>query len=452
MLRWVLVVRISFFISMLLSLLASSQVMAMGLNAALEHTYKYNPDLESSRYNLFSVDENASQAFSEWLPSIIGNYSVGDEHTERGSISSNGDTETIALTVTQPIFNGGSTIAKMQQANYDIDAARAQLLATEKDVLLAAIEAYMDVVRDQEIYSLNINNKKILEEHLEATNQRFALGEVTRTDVAQAQARLAQAIADEAQAKGNLRVSRALFKEVVGLPAGALTLPKKTIKIEAGQDALIDLALQQNPDIQQAKFNELSARQDVSIQKANLFPSVDVQAKTTRNQAAESLFFGTNESETDSITLNLTIPLFQSGSEYSKIRQANYVASKQKFDLKKIQNETRSLLIENIENLKAAQSTITSVESAVEAATVALEGVSKEAKIGSRTVLDVLDAEQELFESKADLIRAQRDEIVYAYMVQGIIGKLTAKELRLNVRYFDSTIHYQKTRYKIIGF
>lgn len=422
---------------------------AINLNEALALSYTKNPQLEAERMALRSIDESMPQALSGWLPSISATFQRGMQYQDIGSTENNRITDTRRGEITQPLFKGGNTWFATKKAHYDILSARHKLRSTEQDTLLSAVIAYMDIVRDQEVLELNKNNKTILEKHLDATKERFQLGEVTRTDVAQAEASLAQALSEKIIAQGNLESSRAAYERVIGTAPTGVSMPTNPVVIKASLSHLITLAEENNPLVNMAKYDKLSAEKDISIKKSSLLPEVNLVGSKQRQKGSS---LSAAETDTESVIFQVSVPLYQSGSEYSQIRQAKFSAYKHQFDLDEQINKVREDTIRAYQDFQVAKASITSNNSSVEAFQSALEGTEHEAKVGARTTLDVLDAEQDLFVAKANLIRSKRDEIVAAYTVLAHIGRLNASELGLNVTTYDPKVNYEKVKYKIIGF
>lgn len=433
------------------SCLSLNPSFAATLNDTLMDTYLHNPALEAAREEAKSTHENMPQALSEWLPKISASLERGSAEIERGTRTTFGDTEEQSVSVNQPLFKGGESVAKYTQAKNIIAAAHARLAETEQTILLDAIRAYMEVVTNQEILALSTSNENVLKEHAFVTDERFRLGEVTKTDVAQAKARFAGATSERIQAAGNLQVALANFKRIIGQEAKDLTIPQKHVAVEADQEKLIAMALENNPSVLYAKYSELTAKSDIKINKARLLPSLSFNASQSRQRSGEVLFLS-DQVEQGVAAINLSVPLYQGGAQYSRVRQSAYTAEQKKYDLIEAQNAVRENVITAYQQLDVAIATITSSEAAVEAAKIALSGVEYEAKAGARTTLDILDAERELLDVQITLTKAKRDKIISAYSLLAQIGRLNAKNLDLKVTSFDPEEHYKKTKFKVLGF
>lgn len=428
---------------------------AQNLLEALALAYANNPTLQAQRARLRSVDEGVPQALAGWRPDVRFTAEAGKlrrRTNATGGFGSGDDTRTTyngGFRVTQNVYAGGTTEAEITQAKHEVSAERARLMTTEQGVLLDAVTAYMDVFREEAVLRLNINNEQVLSRQLQATRDRFNVGEVTRTDVAQAESRLARATAERIQAEGDLEVGRAFFEQIVGVIPGAVPNPGYPTVLPVEIDEAVSLARDGNPAVISAAYDERAARAFINAVKGELLPSVDLvgDASRSRNQ-------GTPDRTVDDITVTaeLTVPLYQQGAVSSRIREAIQLAGESQLQVE----EARRAAIEDAksgyEQLLTARASIQSREAEVRAAKIALEGVEQEAAVGSRTVLDVLDAEQELLDAQVSLVRDQHDAIVISYELLAAVGKLTARELGLPVDHYDQKSHYLKVRDRLWGY
>lgn len=433
-----------------------SLVQAETLQDALVSTYENNPSLQAKRANVRSVDENVPQALSGWRPDVIATGQVAEQHTDTSSnapgVSKESHPASASLTVSQPLYTGGQTVASTKSAEAAVKAARASLLSTEQEVFQSAVTAYMNVLRDQALVELNRNNTAVLRRQLDAANDRFQVGEITRTDVAQAQARLADSISNQIQAEGDLRSTRANFERIVGRPPVNPENPAVPADFPVSEQTALTAALENHPDIQEAKFNEESSRYTIRATSGQLLPTLSLDGSLTHTNSGGSGVTNSGiRANTARIGAVLTVPLYQSGSVYSKVRQARQINSQRMQQIEETVRATREKVIQSWEQLETARSRIGSNEEAVRANTIALEGVEQEAQVGSRTTLDVLNAEQELLRSKVSLVTAQRDQYVAVFNVLAAIGRLNARDLKLNVDYYDPKAHYDEVRDKWFG-
>jgi outer membrane protein len=435
---------------LIIVLICNNTASATSLSEALALAYKNNPQIKSAIQELQATDEEMPAAIAGFMPSVSSNLERGTRTTEFGpSQQIEGLTDSKSLNVTQPLFNGGRTYASIKRANNAIMAARQRLKSTEQQVLLSAVEAYMGIVVDEEVYNLAIHNKEVMEKHLEAAYERFKLGEVTQTDVAQANASLAKADSELISASRKLESAKSVYSKVIGQDPIDIKMPESSPEITGTADELINEALANNPFIQTAKYTSDEAKNNIAIDESSLLPQFSAFA-TKQKQDGSDLSTAKTDSET--IGLRLSIPLYQSGAEYAQIRKAKHVSSKSEYDLILTQNDVRDSVIKAYEDFQAAQELTKSNVLIVDAFASALEGTEQEALSGSRTTLDVLDAEQALFNAKTSLITSQHDEIVTSYTLLAQSGNLTAKDLALPVDIYNPEENYEKVKFKMIGF
>ena len=434
-------------------LIGPGNVSGMDLPEALSQAYLNNPTLLAQRAKLRGTDEDVSQAIAGWRPSLDLDTSAGQNARQSNTAtgtnkSQQRDTRSLELSLAQPLYNGGSTVAATSGAENGVRAERARLSAVEQSVLLDAVNAYMDVVRDQAVLELNQGNEQVLRRQAEATNDRFRVGEVTRTDVSQAEARLAGAVADTILARGNLEQSRATFINAVGVPPGRLVAAPLSEDLPKSHEEAIKRAVSDSPSVKAAEFDEASRRNFVDEVRGGLLPEVTFEASASRDLESSSENSRLNIYEGKFV---LSIPLYQSGSTYSRLRAAKQSVAQQRMVLSQARRDAIEEGTRAWEALQTVRARIKSFNTQISANQVALEGVQREAAVGSRTVLDVLDAEQELLDSKVNLVRAQRDEVVAAFRLRSAIGQLTARRLGLSVPYYDPEKHYREVRDKWYG-
>ncbi len=432
----------------------SGPVAAQTIEDALAKAYLNNPTLLSTRAGLRSTDEGVPQALANWRPTVEVTSSVGAEVVESNTSTGTDRNQSrrpkdIGISVTQPLFRGGRTLAETSGAENDIRAARARLLETEQSILLQAATAYLNVYRDQAVLRLNQNNEEVLQRQLEATRDRFEVGEITRTDVHQAEARLARSKADRIQSQGDLETSRANFLNVVGEPAPeTLTLPDRAADLPATAEETVRIAVVNNPGVIAAEFDRRAEMDNVDEVWGELLPELDVTASSTREwqTTTENSLRTTHE-----VTLNLTIPIYQQGDVYSRLRQARQDAAEAVLLIDTERRDAAEAGTQAYESLITARAQVDAFQTQIEASIVALEGVQREAAVGSRTVLDILDAEQELLDSRVSHVRSERDELVATYELMSALGRLTAKDLGLAVDLYDPREHYNEVRDKWFG-
>jgi|CXWL01.1.fsa_nt_gi outer membrane protein len=417
----------------------------------LEYVYANHPKIKAQREALKVADEGVSQAVSGFRPDVSANLSKGRERTGNVAETWNyDDTKSRGLTVTQPIFSGGGTVASFLTAKERMKAARAELSATEQQVLYDAVVAYTDVVEKQSVLELNQQNVAVLQKQMDVTDARFKVGELTLTDTSQAKARLAGAQANERQALGDLEASRATFRRTIGHDAESkVAMPSVPSGIPQSLNEAKELAQRNNPILKSARHSEKAASDNVYVHGATLLPNVSLQGTMSRSDG--NSLSALNKVDQDSIKLNVSIPIYQSGAEWSRLREARNLAQQAKFN----SLDTNESVVESVnlawEAYNTSKAIIVSNEAAVSAAETALNGVRKENEFGVRTILDVLNAEQETFSARVNLIRAVRTEKIQAYRLLATVGKLTSKDLNLKTRIEDPKEHYDSVKYQLLG-
>jgi len=425
---------------------------AQTLEEALALAYTNNPDLRAARANLRVVDEGVPQAKAGWRPTVSSTLSLGGTYvdsqtssssTARGSIPRTGN-----LTVTQPLYRGGRTNAAVRRATSDVQAERARMFTTEQSILLNASTAYVDTMRDESVLKLQINNLARLQKQLEATRDRFAVGEVTRTDVAQAESRVARAQADRTQAEGNLVSTRVIFERIVGIVPGSLTQPRSPTGLPGSLEESVEFATGNNFSLVTAKFEELSAIERVAEVQGELLPSVNIVGQASHSQDTGG---GSNESTSLTLEAQVTIPLYQAGAVSARVRAAKEEANRRRILVESSRRSVVDTSARAYEAWTTAVARATSLAAEVESARIALEGVEQEATVGARTVLDVLDAEQELLDAQVGLVRAERDAFVASYQLLVALGRLTAASLTLPVDVYDYDRHFVEVEDRFHG-
>ncbi|HEV2545829.1 MAG TPA: TolC family outer membrane protein [Stellaceae bacterium] len=436
----------------MLSIAASESGRAETLIEALADAYNNNPQILAERANLRATDESVPQALSGWRPTVTFTGSIGAEHVEDKPPSQfvGGPIPRVAdLNITQPIFSGGRTVALTAQAEKTVEAERARNIATEGTVFLSVAQAYLDVIRDQATLELSVNNEQVLRKQLEATADQFRVGAVTRTDVAQAEARLAAATASRLQAEGNLQVSRANYVRAVGHPPEKLVAPDFRPVLPGTRDGALNMAALYNPNVIAAIYTEDAARDAIDATRAQLLPSLNLIGDVNR---AVSTVVDNQTQSAASVTARLTIPLYEAGNIYSQTRQATETLGQRRGQTDDARRAAVQGATQAWEQTASGRAQIISLQSTIRAAEIALEGTQQEASVGARTVLDVLNAEQELFTDRVQLVTAQHDLALAEFNLALQIGQLTAADLRLPVKLYDVDEHYREVRNKWLGF
>ena len=453
----------------IVSLLAVATVMtgsfsasAETLEEALAAAYSSNPQLMAQRAALRATDELVSRSKSGFLPNLSASWSYQDAKTDvtvpgDPTFANDTNSDGYSLTASQNLFRGFRDKNSVSEAKSNVRAGRANLQSVEQSVLLSAVTAYMNVVRDEATVQLRLNNIQVLERQLQASQDRFRVGEVTRTDVAQSEARLENAKANLLTAEATLAASRANYQRVVGMAPGTLKTPETRPDLPADLDEAIELAMEMSPGVKAAKYSEAAAKYAVRTAKGALLPTVGVQASYSRSNSggfnSNTGIASDQTSKSTSIGVQVTVPLYSGGALHSDVRRAKQQHSQSRMDILQAERVAQEEVFVAWDNYRAAVGRISSNEASVRANEIALEGVKQEAYVGSRTTLEVLNAEQELLNARVSLVGAERDEIVAAYNLVSAVGKLTAKGLGLGIDLYDETEYYRKTgSSKLIGF
>ncbi len=418
---------------------------------ALVNTYKTNPTIKAERDRQRATDEEVAQALSGFRPTVNATYGRGKSDTAiNGGPSVEEDTDNKNLTARQPLWRSGGTFSSYNSAKQRTRAGEQQLNGVEQQTLLDAVSAYMDVVSATSILELSRNNEGVLGSQLKASQERFDVGEVTRTDVAQSEARLSVARSQVISAEGQLISSIARFERVIGYkPEGMLAQPTQLPELPATLDEALERARLENPDLLAAMHIAKSSNYDVWTNKSTLLPRVDLVGAIDRREGGSGF---SSEFDQDTYGIEVNIPLYQGGAEYSRVREAKNIARQRKYQ----QMDTKLVVEQSVtsawEQLETSIATIRTRDEQIQAAQVALEGVRQEQEYGARTVLDVLDAEQELFSARTNLVQAQRTRVVAAYNLLLTLGKLTPNYLQLPVEQYDAREHYEDIKWQPIGF
>lgn len=417
---------------------------------ALISTYASNPDLQAQRAQFEATGEAFNQALSGWLPTISAEYSKGRRRNRSaGSDWDYVDARERNLNMSQPLVDIG-TYFSIGEADNSVRASGSQLISTTQNVLLDAISAYLDVVRDREILELSRHNVRVLGENLEATRDRFNVGEATRTDTSQSEARLSRAESDAIQAEGNLAISEAAFERIIGYrPAEELAYPAYVPPIPASLNETIEKSLKGNPSLIAARFSEDAAEDAADARIADLLPTAALEASASRTEGAG---FTGIEFDSDTVQLSVNIPLYRAGADHSRVREAKSQRSSRRFEYLNTTNQVRERAISAWEQYQTALGAMDARRDTIRAAEVALDGVQQEQLYGSRTVLDVLDAEQELFVARVNLARTDRDRMVAMYNLLAVAGELSPSVLQLDTKEYDTDEAYGDVRYQFIGF
>ncbi|MBI5163345.1 MAG: TolC family outer membrane protein [Magnetospirillum sp.] len=421
------------------------------LDDVLVAAYGSNPTLMARRARLRATDESVPQALGGWRPTVTFTGEGGRGRYE-SNVSTNREQvrnpKSGTLTISQPLFRGGRTVAATDQAEANVKAERALLEATEQSILLGAATAFLNVVRDEAVLKLSGNNEQVLKRQLDAAQERFRVGEITRTDVSQAEARLNRAIADRVAAEGTLKNSRANFTNVVGRPPDNPQAPTAGTAVPASFDEVMALTLEKNPSVVAADWTARSAKEGVDLVGGELLPTVALNGEYSRGLATSSIG---SEVETLEATVSISVPIYEAGATYARLRAQKHTYGQRRIEVDQARRDAGETATRAWEDLLSARARVGAYKTQISASEMALAGVEEEAKVGSRTVLDVLDAEQELFDARVNLVRAQRDELVASFQLKSGLGQMTAAGLSLPVEVYDPLKHYEDVRGQWIG-
>lgn len=394
---------------------------------ALRTAYINNPTLRAARAEYRASAESLPIAQSGWMPNANANGTVTTADIDPGSMGDGTTSTTLGATLTQPLYRGGRTVSGIDSAENRIKAQAAILDATEQQLLLSVATNYMNVVRDRALVDLSENNISVVNRQLDASRNRFEVGDVTRTDVAQSEARLARAQASRTTASGNLKSSLAAYERLVGVPAQNLVQTKMNFAFPPTLDEAMALADKNNPVITATHFLHASAEKDIGVIFGELLPELGLSANIEKDWDPQPGRLP--DTTTKSLSLVATVPLYEGGYTRARVRQAKYTANQRYIEIMEAQRETRENVISTWENWKTAQAEIASRQAQVEASRVAQEGVRQEAELGTRTILDALDADQEYLDAQVALVSAQRDEVVASFALARALGMLTPATL-----------------------
>jgi outer membrane protein len=429
------------------------------LESALAQAYLNNPQLNAQRASVRATDENVSQALSGYRPRMSATANVAaqtnnvvtrntpinplvslPDTTQSGGTTPRG----FGATLTQNLFNGFQTPNRTRQAESQVRAARETLRTTEQSVLLNGVVAYMNLLRDTAVFELQRSNVAVLEEQLRQTKQRLESGNVTATDVYQSEARLSVGRTQLFVAEAAYRTSRATYRQVIGVEPGKLQ-PAAAVDrhFPNSLSTVTAVAVVEHPAVATAQHNVDVALFQVKVAEGALYPTLSLVGSVQKNY---DLALTTPESFTASVGTQLAVPIYQGGVEFSQIRQAKETVGQRRQELDVARDQVRLTIHQAWAQLDASKSSIISTQSQVKAAESALNGVREEARLGQRTTLDVLNAQQELVNARVALVGAQRDRVVNSYTVLSSIGRLSPSVLRLPVPTYDSQIHYHQVR------
>lgn len=432
----------------LLSVSTIFSAKAETLEVALAKAYDYNPALKAARAATGAVDENVAIAKSGFRPTLTieGEYADSKVNTNAPIKPENGYERSLTATVSQSVFQGFKTVNSVKAAKNYVKAAQNNLMETEQSVLLNAAVAYLDVLRDEAIVRLQKNNEKLLKKELDETRERFKVGEVTTTDVSQAEASYASAQSQRISAEGNLEASKAVYKQVIGSSSQKVEDPKEIEKMfpKSIEEAL-NYAKAHNYTLNAAKDNLKAKKYDVSTSQGELLPSVNAYAAAGRVKSQRFNYDKHPTNDAVELGVNFSMPLYNAGMSRAKIRQSKYYRWQAQEDVLNAEDALYSNITSYWEYMKANKAKIESVKAQTRAYQIALNGVREEEALGNRTVLDVLDQYQYLLNSEVEEVTTRHDYYVAGLGLLQTMGKLTAKDLNLKVDLYDASAKSEET-------
>ena len=436
--------------------LASFGASAQDLASALAKAYVLNPDLNAARASTRATDEAVPTAKALGRPKVNASGDFGRSWIDfrnpgtiansKGGLYPGGG----GLTLSHTLYNGGKTGNSIGQAESQVLASRETLRNTEQNTLLDGVTAYMNVVRDTAIFKLRENNVGVLSEQVRQTQDRFNVGEVTRTDVAQAQSALAGAKSDLALAQSNLRASVATFKQRIGIEPTKLTSvqPYSPKLLPKTQGDAVKRALNDHPAIAAAMHGVDAQLLQIKIVESELYPTVSVSASTSRRF---DTVYRNDQRLTHSVVGSISIPLYDGGSAYARTRSAKETLGEKRLQVDSARDRVIQAVVASWALLEATGYQIEGAAAQVAAAEIALNGVKEEARVGQRTTLDVLNAQQALLNARVAQVSAQRDRVVASYSVLAATGQLSARTLGLKIATYDPKVHYEQVKDSWLG-
>jgi outer membrane protein len=447
---------------LLMAYMGPLPALADTIEAALVRAYQNNPQLNAQRAQVRSTDENVPQALSGYRPKVALTASAGYQYTDVNSTQGGTATQIVrteihgtnpprsaGLTVTQTLFNGQQTANKTRAAESQVSGAREALRVLEESVLLAAATIYMDYLRDSAIVEVQKSNVRVLEQTLKQTRDRFNVGEVTRTDVAQSEAQLAAGNTQLLAAQATLTTTRANFRRIIGNEPEALAPGSPVDRFLPGTlPGAVELSLIENPNVTAAMFGIDVNYLQVKVNEGALLPTVSLQASVQQSYEQTLTVY---RSFGASAIAQIAAPIYQGGAEYSLIRQSKENLAQQRLVLEQTRDQTRANTVTAWGQLVAGKAQVASAQAQVTASEIALNGVREEAKAGQRTTLDVLNAQQALVNARVALVTAQHDRVVASYAVLSAVGRLSPQVMNLPTTVYDPSVHYQQVRDSWIG-
>ena len=430
---------------------AATAARSESLPDALAKAYQSNPQLNAERARQRATDENVPQALAGYRPQIVatlggGLQAVRNLLPDNTIQSATLKPWTIGVTVTQTLFNGFKTAHSVRVAELQVHAGREALRNVGQGVLLDAVTVYTNVLANQSLVEAQRSNVAFLRETQGIVQKRLNAGDVTPTDTAQAEARLNRGLADLNAAEVNLAISQATYTQVIGNPPSRLS-PAETVDryLPRSRDEATEFAFRGHPAVLAASFDVDVASTTIRVAESSLLPTVALQGNVSRSKDSD-VTLGTSRTDQASVFGQLNAPIYDGGTAASQTRQAKETTAQSRLVLDQVRNQARTAVIGAWVANEGAKIAVSASESEVRAATVALQGVQREAASGQRTTVDVLNSQQDLILAKARLIGAQRERVIASYTVLSAIGRLDVKTLALNTPDYLPEVHYHQVR------
>jgi outer membrane protein len=438
---------------------------ALHLEEALTNAYNNHEDLKAIRTDFLNEIEQFPQALSEFMPRISAGVESTDTKIDRlGGLPSdpiNRKNNQLSKTITldQPVFNGGRSVAAMKAAQSAFRASRGGYYAKEQQIILDEIDSYLTTVATKEKYEISKISVQSNKTQLEAMRERYNLGESTDTEVASAEAALAAAEADEAVSYANYEGAKANFCKIFGIEPLDISMPTSLAELPKTLEELIERALIVNPSIDNARHSSLAAKANENVAKSALLPQVTFRlqhARTSYYPQDDELGVGrsfSNNNKSVNSVLSINIPILsKGGAEYSDIRKSKYQTRKSSIHLDTQVKQVRASCKANWEAYNAAILRIAATSQAIKAAEVAYNGMIQEELLGSKTIVDVLNAQDRLNIQRQSGVEARKEFALAGYRIKSLIGELTARSMKLPVDYFNPESEFKKVKRRIIGF
>lgn len=417
---------------------AAQPALADDFSDTIAYAYAHHPDIRAGEENLSAVRDTIWEAYGGFQPTISANYERGRKRFQFvDSDQKYVSTTTKQLNVTQPIFRGGATIAQLQGARAQTRAEEARFFQIGQEVLFNAIKAYANVYEAAETLEINRENVSRLEQHMDATQTRRKARDLTITDVAFSKARLSRAQAELSNAEGNYDSARSTFLREIGREPDVSALPPLPANLPASEAEVVALS-KDNPNMVIAEETKKAADSFIDTRVSTILPNVSLVGKMEDQDGISTMSSSLNSLREDSVVLRVSIPIYQGGGEYARISQARHRYQKARHDTFDTVRDTRRNAVNAWNDYVSAKNAVASSKDAFEAARDAFGGIQEEYKYGSRTVMDVLDTQQELFAAQQTLLRAKSREVVGAYGLLAAIGRLDPKTIKLNLKKYEN--------------